>query len=636
MRRSLTKEINTSGRKGEAFPHCAAAKPRWLIEWHTVADAAVPRETSFFTPNQISDKSLARASLWLPNLHVLRFGKSHSISRERKRKVMATMDRGLENTAQPDAFGTGRQPRGLATLFFTELWERFSYYGMRAILVLYMVAPVSQGGLGFDTKHAASIYGTYTMSVYLTALPGGMLADRILGAKLAVLLGGIVIACGHFSMVFHSLTFFYLGMVLIAVGTGLLKPNISAMVGSLYTKDDPRRDSGFSIFYMGINIGAVLAPLVCGYLAQGESFKGFVARMGFDVSTSWHWGFGAAGVGMCLGLIIYGLNRKRLPDVDRSVLDIANDLEPATDQSSATATDVSPGPRQRRANPLIAVVLSLILPGAGHLYRGQTGAGLSWLFAFVLAGIWYLAGGGIILGIVIIGIVIACAISAARRPKASAQLTPEEWKRVGAIFVFFLFTILFWAAYEQKGASLNLFAKDLVRTEVFGMKFPSSWLQSCTPAFVIMLAPIFSYLWLRLGKRQPSSPVKFTLGLLFIGLAYCLLVPAAWMTAYGRISPLWLVGLYFLEVVGEMCLSPVGLSTVTKLAPVKLVGIMMGVWFLAASFGSKLAGKLSEYYLPNSATLVKLYGGIAVGLLISAGLLALLTPRVKKLMGSVN
>src|SRR6266542_358226 len=197
-----------------------------------------------------------------------------------------------------DTSGIAGHPRGLTTLFFTELWERFSYYGMRAILVLYMVAPVAQGGLGFDTKHAASIYGTYTMSVYLTALPGGMLADRLLGARLAVLLGGIVIACGHFSMVFHSITFFYLGMVLIAIGTGLLKPNISAMVGSLYSKDDPRRDSGFSIFYMGINIGAVLAPLVCGYLAQGESFKGFVARMAFDVSTSWHWGFGAAGVGM--------------------------------------------------------------------------------------------------------------------------------------------------------------------------------------------------------------------------------------------------------------------------------------------------------------------------------------------------
>jgi len=542
---------------------------------------------------------------------------------------MATIERGLETRTT----FFGGHPRGLATLFFTELWERFSYYGMRAILVLYMVAPAAQGGLGFDTKHAASIYGTYTMSVYLTALPGGMLADRLLGARVAVLLGGIVIACGHFSMVLHSLTFFYLGMVLIAIGTGLLKPNISAMVGSLYSEDDPRRDSGFSIFYMGINVGAVLAPLVCGYLAQGESFKRFVAGMGFDVSTSWHWGFGAAGVGMCLGLIIYLLNRKRLPQVERSAVAKKIDLEAATDKPPA---DADGHLTKKRSSPVIAVLLSIVLPGAGHLYRGQSGAGFSWLFAYVLAWIWYFAGGGIIMGGVIIGLIIASAISAARRPKATTQLTTAEWKRVGAIFVFFLFTILFWAAYEQKGASLNLFAKDLVRTEVFGMRFPSSWLQSCTPAFVIMLAPIFSILWVRLGKRQPSSPVKFTLGLLFIGLAYCLLVPAAWMTAYGRISPLWLVGLYFLEVVGEMCLSPVGLSTVTKLAPVKVVGIMMGVWFLAASFGNKLAGYLSGFYLPQAGTLVKLYAGIAAGLLISAGLLALLTPKVKKLMGSVN
>lgn len=542
-------------------------------------------------------------------------------------------NRGLE-TDTPGNSGLFGHPRGLGTLFFTELWERFSYYGMRAILILYMVAPVGAGGLGFDTKHAASIYGTYTMSVYLTALPGGMVADRWLGARLAVLLGGIVIACGHFSMVFHNIAFFYLGMVLIALGTGLLKPNISAMLGNLYGKDDPRRDSGFSIFYMGINIGAFFAPLVCGYLAQGEGFKRLVAQMGFDVSTSWHWAFGAAGVGMCLGLIVFLAKHKRFPDVAPSSLDKASDEERADESVSAAAASAVADSRPR--NPIIAVILSLILPGTGHMYKGQMGAGLSWLFAYVLAWIWYFAGGGTILGGVIIVLVIACSIAVVRRTTATSQLSTAEWKRVGAIFVFFLFTILFWAAYEQKGASLNLFAKDLVRTEVFGMRFPSSWLQSCTPLFVIMLAPLFSMLWLRLGKRQPSSPVKFTVGLLFIGLAYCLLVPAAWMTVYGRISPLWLVGLYFLEVVGEMCLSPVGLSTVTKLAPVKLVGIMMGVWFLAASFGSKLAGYLSGFYVPQSGTLVKLYGGIAIGLLISAGILGLLTPRVKKLMGSVN
>lgn len=450
-----------------------------------------------------------------------------------------------------DSQGMFGHPRGLSMLFFTEFWERFSYYGMRSILVLYMTATVAEGGLGFDVKAAATLYGSYTMWVYLTGLPGGLAADRFLGARLAVLLGGIVIICGHVAMVFHSMPLFYGGLTLIAIGTGLLKPNISTMVGSLYSEDDPRRDSGFSIFYMGINIGAVLAPLCVGYLAQAPSFKSFLANRGFDPAKSWHWGFGAAAIGMTAGLIVYVLNRRRLGNVGLRT------VRKKQDEGAAVAT--------------------------------------------------------------------------------SQPLTSSDWKRIGAIFVFFLFTILFWAAYEQKGASLNLFAKSLVRTEAFGIPFPSSWLQSCTPAFVILLAPLFSILWVRLGSRQPSSPVKFTLGLVFIGLAYCLLVPAAWMTGQGRISPLWLVGLYFLEVVGEMCLSPVGLSTVSKLAPVKLVGIMMGVWFLAASFGNKLAGYLSTYFVANNPMqLVKLYGGIAAGLLISAALLALLTPKVKKLMGTVN
>ncbi|HEX8188132.1 MAG TPA: peptide MFS transporter [Pyrinomonadaceae bacterium] len=449
-----------------------------------------------------------------------------------------------------DAGGLGGHPAGLTTLFFTELWERFSYYGMRAILVLYMVALPEQGGLGFDTKRAASIYGTYTMSVYLTALPGGLVADRWLGARLAVLLGGVVIACGHFTMVLQSTNFLYAGMALIAIGTGLLKPNISAMVGGLYRENDPRRDSGFSLFYMGINVGAVLAPLVCGYLAQGEGFKGFLASRGFDPATSWHWGFGAAGVGMTLGLVVFLLQRGRLRQAERRV--------------------------ERRADE---------------------------------------SGGA-----------------------ADGSLTPGDWKRIGAIFIFFLFTMLFWAAYEQKGASLNLFAAKLVNTEVFGYAFPSSWLQSLTPFYVIILAPLFSVLWVRMGDRQPSSPAKFTLGLLFIGLAYLLfMVPAAWMTAGGKVSPLWLVGLYFLEVVGEMCLSPVGLSTVTKLSPAKLVGIMMGVWFLASSLGSKLAGYLSGFFVAdNPATLVRLYGGIAVGLLVATAVLAALIPTLRRLMGHVR
>lgn len=455
------------------------------------------------------------------------------------------------NIVEPPDFAG--HPRGLSTLFFTELWERFSYYGMRSVLILYMTSAAAQGGLGFSVKDAATLYGLYTSSVYLTAVPGGLIADYLTGARLAVFIGGIIIAAGHFSMVFRSTTAFYLGLILISIGTGLLKPNISTMVGGLYRQNDPRRDSGFSIFYMGINVGSVLAAIVVGYLAKGETFKSFLSWMGQDPNAGWHYGFGAAGVGMVLGLIIYALNQRHLKNVGKKI------------------------PRASRNKP-------------------------------------------------------ANKTEVVREP-----LTRDDWKRIAAIFIFFLFTILFWGAYEQKGASLNLFADRLVRTEIFGMSFPVPYLQMLTGIFVIMLAPVFSYFWVRMGDRQPSSPGKFALGLLFIAGAFMLMVPASLLTAGGKVTFWWLVGLYFLAVCGEMCLSPVGLSTVTKLAPLKLVGIMMGVWFLAASAGNMLAGYLSRFFVSdNPRQLATLYGGIAVGLLISAGVLALFTPSIKKMMGRVT
>lgn len=441
-------------------------------------------------------------------------------------------------------------PKGLGPLFFTELWERFSYYGMRSILMLYMTSAIAQGGLAMSVKEAASLYGWYTFSVYITALPGGLIADYLTGARLAVFIGGIIIAAGHFSMVFHSMSTFYLGMALIAIGTGLLKPNISVMVGKLYGESDPRRDSGFSIFYMGINIGALLAPLVVGWLAKGETFKGILTSMGQDPNKSWHWGFAAAGVGMVVGLIVYMMNRGTLERVGDKV-----------PRALKLSTETAPAP----------------------------------------------------------------------------ALTSGDYKRIAAIFILFIFTILFWAAYEQKGSSLNLFADRLTRTEIFGWGFPSPYLQSLTPAFVILLTPLFATLWVRLKDRQPSSPVKFTLGLVLIGSAYLLMIPAAMLTAQGRVSFWWLVGLYFLEVCGEMCLSPVGLSTVTKLAPVRFVGIMMGLWFFATALGNKLAGYLAGFFDSNNSwQLTKLYGGIAIGLLASAVILAVLTPSIKKLMGKAT
>ena len=449
--------------------------------------------------------------------------------------------------AQVDSSGFAGHPKGLGPLFFIELWERFSYYGMRSILILYMSSAVALGGLGFDTKQAASIYGWYTMAVYITALPGGWIADHITGARLAVFIGGVIIACGHLSMVFHSTSLVFLGMGLIAIGTGLLKPNISVMVGNLYRENDPRRDSGFSIFYMGINVGALLAPLIVGFLAKTQTFRNILSSAGLDPNKCWHWGFAAAGIGMVVGLFVYIKNRERLAHVGNKI-----------PRSVKVKTDVAPAP----------------------------------------------------------------------------PLTRGDWARIVAIVILFIFTILFWAAYEQKGSSLNLFADKLTRNEIFGIGFSPVYLQSLTPFFVIILTPLFSTLWIRMGDRQPSSPVKFTLGLLLIGLAYSLMIPATLFLVQGQISFWWLVGLYFLEVCGEMCLSPVGLSTVTKLAPAKLVGLMMGAWFLATSVGNKLAGYLAGFFVTNNAwQLTKLYGGIALGLLASAVILAILTPTIKRLAG---
>lgn len=445
-----------------------------------------------------------------------------------------------------DTRGIGGHPAGLTTLFLTELWERFSYYGMRAILVLFMVAPATEGGLGFDTVQASSLYGTYTMAVYLLALPGGYLADRWLGQRHAVLAGALVMSAGQFVLIVHAMWAFYLGLSMIAVGTGLLKPNISALVGRLYGPGDVRRDSGFSIFYMGINVGALMAPLVCGWLAESPAFRAWLASVGVDPARSWHVGFGAAGVGMLVGAAVYVAQRGRLPQDARR------------DSTSKESGE-----------------------GAGR-----------------------------------------------------ELLTAEEWKRIGAIVILFAFTIMFWAAYEQKGASLNLFAKRLVETNAFGFEFPASWLQSMTPFYVILLAPVFAKLWVRLGDRQPSSAGKFALGLLSIGIAFCLLVPASALTAQGKISPLWLAGVYLFDVIGELCLSPVGLSTVTKLSPARFVGLMMGLWFFATSLGNKLAGVLSGFFVADDPTrLMQLYGGIAVALLASAALLVALAPSIRRWSG---
>ncbi|HKP36785.1 MAG TPA: peptide MFS transporter [Pyrinomonadaceae bacterium] len=484
-------------------------------------------------------------------------------------------------------------PGGLSTLFFTEMWERFSYYGMRAILLLYMTNTFAEGGLGFDEKYAGLIYGTYVSSVWYLPLPGGWLADRILGAKRAVLIGAIVIACGHFSMAINSKLTFFGGLILIACGTGLLKPNISAMVGQLYSEDDKRRDSGFSIFYMGINLGAFLAPLAVGFLAQSQTFKDFITARGFNPTSSWHWGFAAAGVGMTLGIIQYVLGQRRLAGVGGRP-----DIAPAEAQ-----------PGTSEGVDYLTLVLALVGGAAGAavgLIYGE--ARISALFPTVV-GFFF----GYLLGII-------------------RHLKGEEFRRVIVIFILFVFSILFWMTYEQAGSSLTLFADRLTKTTILGWTYPSSWFQAVPALFVIIFAPIIGAVWLKLGDRQPSSPGKFTIGLFFAGIAFVVIAFAAMLAANGRVSPMWLVLVYFLQTIGELCLSPVGLSTVTKLSPRRMVGLMLGVWFLSISIGSYIAGLATGLFAGNDNSALTRGFGIFAGItLVAAIILAVLTPLIKRM-----
>ena len=492
-----------------------------------------------------------------------------------------------EDAAARSHAGFGGHPPGLSALFFTELWERFSYYGMRALLVLFMVAPAATGGLGFATTDAGRIYGTYTFAVYMLAIPGGYLADALLGARRSVLVGGTIIALGHFTLAIASEWTFYLGLLLIALGTGLFKPNISVMVGSLYKPDDERRDAGFSIFYWGVNIGAFIAPLVTGFLAQSDTFKSWLAAAGFDPALSWHWGFAAAGIGMTIAMLIFVRRGGPIAEIG---------APPA----------VASGVAMRMA---LVIAAALALFGLVWLSDRPGLESLRWIF-------------------------VAAPIVAALRLAWSGDVGT---RRLAAVAVFFLAAMGFWAIFEQAGVSIALFADELTQREIGGYSIPSAWFQALNPLFVILLAPIFAWGWMRLGVRQPSSPVKFVLGLAFLALSFLLMVPAAMMTAAGKVSPLWLVGLFFLQTVGELCLSPVGLSTMTKLAPVKYIGLVLGAWFLAAALGNKLAGVLGGAFSSSDAAgMARFFGNQAILVGLGTLLLLAMVPWLKRLMGGIR
>ncbi len=508
----------------------------------------------------------------------------------------------------PTFFG---HPKGLSTLFFTEMWERFSYYGMRALLIIFMSAPVLDGGFGFDDKISGAIYGLYTMGVYLLALPGGWVADRLFGLKKSVWYGGIIIALGHFTMALPGIVklfglssgmdvsafdtnSFFVGLILVVLGTGLLKPNISAIVGDLYEgKDGAKRDAGFSLFYMGINIGALIAPIITGLLAK----------------TDWHLGFGIAGFGMVLGLIQYKLTSHHL--------DGYGDFTPPKDEKEAQQLK-SVG---NKAKVIFGLCIGfLVLAFAGIIpIDAPTIAGAS----------------GVIIAIVGFGYLAYVALF--------GGLDETEKKKVVAIGIIFAFAAVFWSGFEQAGSTLNLFAERFTDKSVFGWEMPAAWFQSINSIFIIIFAPVFGAMWVWLAKKNldPRSPIKFAMGLVLLGIGFFVMYFATKIAASGNLAaPTWLIFTYMFHTFGELSLSPVGLSLITKLAPKKFSGQMMGIWFLATSLGNLLAGliagKASGGNVDALADMPNQYM-IIVATTIGAGVLLLLISKpMKKLMGDVH
>ncbi|MEO8138989.1 MAG: peptide MFS transporter, partial [Gemmatimonadota bacterium] len=488
-------------------------------------------------------------------------------------------------------------PRGLSTLFFTEMWERFAYYGMRAILILFMTAAAADGGLGFDVRRAGAVYGTYVALVYLLSLPGGWVADKILGLRQSVLVGGVLIMCGQLCLAMPGAVLFYPGLAFIIMGTGLLKPNVSAIVGELYTKEDVRRDAGFSIFYMGINLGAFIAPLIVGWLAQSDAFKGILGGLGLNPSTSWNWGFGVGAIGMLCGVIQYVLGWKHLGEAGK---------HPSVAQSS---------PEGAKARKQLWIGLGAMLGTAaliGVLVRNGTLSvetvtnSFSWIYAVV---------------VVLFFVVLF----------TMGEWTRDERKRLTVILVLFVGAAIFWSAFEQAASTLNLFAQQNTANTIFGWAFPASWFQAVNALMIIALAPVFAWIWISLGKRDPSSPAKFAVGLLFVGLGFAVMIGAAAATAGGHlVSPMWLVVTYLLHTVGELCLSPVGLSSMTRLAPDRVKGMMMGVWFLATSVGNLIAGRVAGLY--ESFSLVQLFGAVTAFAVVASLIMFSLVKPIREML----
>ncbi|WP_046181158.1 peptide MFS transporter [Domibacillus tundrae] len=487
----------------------------------------------------------------------------------------------VDSVPQRGFFG---HPKGLFTLFFTEFWERFSYYGMRAILLYYMYYEVSEGGLGLSETTAASIMAIYGSLVYMSGIIGGWIADRLIGTSKTVFYGGVLIMIGHIVLALpFGASGLFASMAFIIIGTGLLKPNVSSIVGDLYAETDGRRDSGFSIFYMGINMGALIAPFIVGTIGQEYNF---------------HLGFSIAAFGMLLGLAVYLATQKKNLGLAGSY--VPNPLSPTEKKKVFTQIGIG-----------AAVIAALVIAG---LVKGVLTLGV---FTMTIS---------------VLGIVIPAAyfFFMYRSPKTS----DTEKSRLLAYIPLFIAAVMFWAIQEQGAIILAQYADKRTELAFMGMKLQSSWFQSLNPLFVVLLAPVFAWLWVKLGSRQPSTPVKFSLGLFFAGLSFLVMIIPALGESDTLVSPIWLALSFFLVVLGELCLSPVGLSVTTKLAPSAFSAQTMSLWFLTNASAQAINAQLVRFYSQDTEVI---YFGVIGGVSIFIGLVLLVvSSKIRSFMRGVN